>query len=475
MARSIGVRHVGPVAESARSAVGVSRRDPLAYGARVVPNILVVMSDQQRPDSCGVFGQRLEVTPVLDALAARGVAFDNAFTVQPVCGPSRSVMQTGLYPTSTGCWRNGLALPAGIPTLADRLSALGYQTGYVGKWHLASDRGPRLPAPRRPQRWESAPVPPSRRGGYRDAWVAADALEMTSGPYSGHVFDEQGERVELDGFRVDAVTDLAVDRIGRLDRERPFLMWVSHLEPHHQNDRMRTIGPRGWARRFAGFDLPGDLSRWKGDWRWNYAEYLACCASIDANLGRLLGALERDGRLDDTVVVFTSDHGSHFRTRNLEYKRSPHDASLRVPLVIAGPGFGGGARRSDLVTHLDLVPTLVAAAGGVVRDLPGSALHGVVDRDDVFVQISESQIGRAIRTRSHTLAVRSTTRNPLAGHLRPADPTYRVTHLYDNVGDPHQRTNLVADGRHASVRAELVRRLVGRIAQVEGCDASIVG
>ena len=104
------------------------------------PNVLVVLSDQQRPDSCGVFGQRLPVTPHLDSLAAGGVAFDNAFTVQPVCGPARATLQTGEYPTTVGCWRNGIALPPGTETLADRMHGLGYQTGYIGKWHLASDR-----------------------------------------------------------------------------------------------------------------------------------------------------------------------------------------------------------------------------------------------------------------------------------------------------------------------------------------------
>lgn len=106
----------------------------------MVPNIVVVLTDQQRPDSCGVFGQRLPVTPVLDGLAARGVAFEEVFTVQPVCGPARASLQTGQYPTRIGCWRNGLALPSDVPTLAERLGGLGYRTGYIGKWHLASDR-----------------------------------------------------------------------------------------------------------------------------------------------------------------------------------------------------------------------------------------------------------------------------------------------------------------------------------------------
>jgi len=438
------------------------------------PNVLVVLSDQQRPDSCGVYGQRLPVTPRLDALAAVGTAFDQAFTVQPVCGPSRAAIQTGLYPTTTGCWRNGIALPPGTETLADRLGALGYQTGYVGKWHLASNRGRHLPLDRPPARFERRPVPPERRGGYRDVWVAADALEHTSGATRGHVYDETGDRVELHGYRVDALTDIALDRLDRFDEDRPFLLFVSFLEPHHQNNRLRTIGPEGLAANFLSFDRPGDLPSWRGDWRWNYAEYLACCASIDANLGRLVEHLDRNGRLDNTVIVFTSDHGSHFRTRNLEYKRSPHDASIRVPLIISGPGFGNGERRADFATNLDLVPTLIVAAGGDDPSLDGRPLQTADGApDEVLVQISESQIGRALRTPTHTYAAKSPTRNPLAGHLRPAADRYVGTHLYDNRADPHQLRNLIDDLSSVDLRRELATRLAERIYAVEGGRADV--
>lgn len=275
-------------------------------------------------------------------------------------------------------------------------------------------------------------------------WVAADALEHTSGATRGHVYDEHGDRVDLRGYRVDALTDLtdlAIDRLDRFDRGRPFLLFVSFLEPHHQNNRFRTIGPTGWARRFAGFDRPGDLPAWRGDWRWNYAEYLACCASIDTNLGRLVDHLDRDGRLESTLVVFTSDHGNHFRTRNLEYKRSPHDASIRIPLVIAGPGFRDGGHRSDLATNLDLMPTLVTAAGGDDPGLDGRPLQTDEGAPDaVLVQVSESQTGRALRTPTHTYAAKAPGHNPLAGHLRPAADRYAGTHLYDNTRDPTNAT-----------------------------------
>jgi arylsulfatase A-like enzyme len=437
------------------------------------PNVLVVLSDQQRPDSCGVFGQRLDVTPNLDALASDGVAFDNSFTVQPLCGPSRAAMQTGVMPTTIGCWRNGRSLPAETTTLASALGALGYWTGYIGKWHLASDGG-YLPKPGTgATRFGNKPVPPARRGGYEDLWLAADSLEATSLPYRGHVFDGDGNRVKLNGFRVDAMGDLAVDALkGRAEDDRPFLMFVSFLEPHHQNNRFRIIGPKGWAKRFSNYDVPADLTGTRGDWRWNYAEYLACCASIDANLGRLTDALEATGQLDDTLVVYSSDHGSHFRTRNLEYKRSPHDASIRVPLVVRGPGFRGGRRSDALVSSLDLLPTLVSAAGGAPVPTDGAALQhqldGTANRDSVLVQISESQVGRALRTNRHTYAVQAKGLGPLARYRFGEADTYEEYAVYDNVADPAQKHNLAGTTATVELRRALAAQLADEVERLEG-------
>lgn len=451
------------------------------------PDILVILSDQQRPDTIGVYGQSLEVTPVLDALARHGTVFDNAFCVNPVCGPARASIQTGRWPTSIGCWRNGLSLPDEVPTLAGRLGALGYRTGYVGKWHLASDIGPRLPADRTRQSFIRTAVPPERRGGYTDAWAAADALELTSSPYRGHLWDESGDQVALDGYRVDAVGDVAVDRLQRFaSGDDPYLLFVSFLEPHHQNDRFRTIGPKGWAKRYRDFTVPGDLVGTWGDWRWNYAPSLAACAAIDVNVGRMLDTVRAHRSLENTVVVYASDHGSHFRTRNLEYKRSCHESSIRVPLVIAGPGFDRGGRDDRLVTHLDLLPTLVRAAGGEPDDtLDGRALqpHGGAGsagdsagdgceaepwRDEVLIQISESQIGRALRTTRYTYAAAAPGRNPWRGHLTPSADTYVETHCYDLEADPHQRFDLAGSPSTRTLRATLAKRLTAAIERVEG-------
>jgi uncharacterized sulfatase len=440
------------------------------------PDIVVVLSDQQRPDACGVYGQWLPVTPNLDAMASDGVVFENAFTVQPLCGPARASLQTGLYPTGVDCWRNGLALPLGIDTLATRLRGLGYRTSYVGKWHLASDRG-RLPAGRVPARLGTKPVPPERRGGYVDSWIAADALERTSGPFGGHVFDPAGRQVDFTGYRVDAITDLAIGEL-RVADERPRLLFVSYLEPHHQNSLGRVVGPKGWAERFRDFDVPGDLARRAGDWKWNYAEYLAACASLDANLGRLRAAIDDTLDADNTLVIYTSDHGNHFRTRNLDYKRTCHDASIRVPLVVRGPGFRGDVRSDALVTLLDLVPTLVTAAGGDDPELDGRPLQPALTDGDarahVFIQISESQIGRAIRTCTHTYSVRAPGHDPRLGKQHPRSDVYVDDKLYDNTADPFQRRNRVKDPTFADLRHQLAAHLLAEIERVEDHSPRIV-
>lgn len=135
------------------------------------PNILVFFTDQQRWDTVGCYNPAISTTPVLDQLAREGVKFENAFTVQPVCGPARSCLQTGRYPTQNGCYRNNIAMRQDEVTLAKLFNQAGYDTAYIGKWHLAD--------------LDEKPVPEELRGGWQ-YWLAADALEHTSHPYGGH-------------------------------------------------------------------------------------------------------------------------------------------------------------------------------------------------------------------------------------------------------------------------------------------------
>ena len=318
-------------------------------------NIVFYFTDQQRWDTCGCFGQPLDITPNLDRLAAEGVKFDNAFSPQPVCGPCRALFQTGRYGTDTGCFRNNVMLPPESMTLARYLERAGYETAYIGKWHLASD-GP-LDGPPAVDHTVTA-VPRELRGGYTGYWRAADVLEFTSHGYDGYVFDENDRRVDFQGYRADCITDMALGFFDTYDRKKPFFMTVSQIEPHHQNDHGHYEGPAGSRERFADFVLPHDLEALGGNAAEEYPDYLGQCASLDENLGRIVERLKKEGLYENTVILYASDHGSHFKTRNRDahltgaddYKRSCHDASLHVPLVIAGGPYRGGAAVEELVS-----------------------------------------------------------------------------------------------------------------------------
>jgi uncharacterized sulfatase len=424
------------------------------------PNVLYFFTDQQRWDTCGCYGQQLDVTPNLDRMASEGVRFDNAFTCQPVCGPARACIQTGKWATQTGCVTNGIALPQDDKTIAHWLSEAGYDVGYVGKWHLASTRGE--------FDYQTDPVPLERRGGYKDYWVASDVLEFTSHSYDGHMFNAENERVEFpEGrYRVDAVTDWAEDYIRSRDEDQPWFLFLSYIEPHHQNDHHQYEGPRGSKERFAGYEVPGDLVDTEGDWRENYPDYLGCINALDGALGRLQDLLEELGMDEDTVIIWTSDHGSHFCTRNSEYKRACHDGCTHIPMVISGPGFNGGQSRSELTNLIDTPPTVLKAAGlDVPEYMVGRPLQDLSEnraedwREEVFMQISESHCGRAIRTQKWKYSVRAP---GASGGTRYAD-RYVEDFLYDLESDPHERNNLVADPRYDEIRRSLRQRLKARM------------
>lgn len=425
---------------------------------RSKPNIIVFFSDQQRYDTIGCYGQELDITPNIDKMAFQGVRFEYAFTCQPVCGPARACIQTGRWATQTGCYRNDKALPKSEKTIAHWLSEAGYETAYIGKWHLASDSAG--------ERYRDRGVPAELRGGYKDYWLASDALEHTSHGYDGHMYDGNMNKVEFKGYRADCLTDFAIDYLRDRRKERPLFLFISYLEPHHQNDRNRFEGPEGSKEKYKSFKVPGDLEGTGGDWRENYPDYLGACASLDYNLGRLRDELQLQGMADNTVVFYISDHGCHFRTRNGEYKRSCHESSIRIPFIVQGPGFTGGRTVSELVSLIDLPPTILRAAGlAKPENMAGMQLQQLVDnlgnswRDEVFIQISEDHIGRAIRTKNWKYSIWVPSDKGWSGWDKMDSEVYHEQCLYDLINDPFERRNLIADPAYQAVRQELSERL----------------
>ncbi len=432
-----------------------------------MPNILFLFSDQQRYDTVSCYGSPIveNLTPNLDRLAAQGVRFQYAFTPQPVCGPARSCLQTGKYATQTGCFRNQIALKTDEKTIAHYLAQAGYEVGYLGKWHLASTIG----IEGAEYNVRTKPIPPQRRGGYKDFWLASDVLEFTSTSYSGHMFDAEGNRREFpkDRYRVDAQTDWLIEYLRNRNTDNPFFMFASYIEPHHQNNSGHFEGPKGAKERFAKYNVPGDLDGREGDWQAEMPDYLGCCKSLDDNVGRIVAELDHLGLTENTLIIYTSDHGCHFKTRNSEYKRTCHENTIHIPMIIKGPGFSGGKVISELVSLIDLTPTILKSAAAPIPDImQGRPLQDLVDGDardwpdDVFIQISETQVGRALRTKQWTYSVRAHGKD---GGKDPSSDTYTEDFLYDNQSDPFQTNNLIDSPDLLNVRKELARRLIDRM------------
>ena len=427
-----------------------SKGSPSAAAKRR-PNVVVFFTDQQRWDTTGLHGNPLDLTPNLDRVAQQNLHVAHSFTCQPVCGPARSCLQTGLYATTTGCWRNSIPLPPDSRTLAHYFGEAGYDTGYIGKWHLYD-------------REVEGPVPADRRFGY-DYWLASNVLEFTSDAYDTVLYDNDDNEQRLPGYRVDAVTDAAI-RYVDTHQDDPFFLFVSYIEPHHQNHIDDYPPPTGYRERYTGRWVPPDLAALGGSTHQHLGGYYGMVKRLDEAYGRMQDALRSMGLQDDTIVLFTSDHGNHFKTRNGEYKRSCHESSIRVPTVLSGPGFQGAGQLPELVSLIDLPPTLLDAAGiEIPEQMQGRSMMPLVRRedtqewpDDVFVQISEAQTGRAVRTKRWKYGVNA--ESPDTPPTGRAD-TYEEQYLYDLDYDPYELTNLIGSAAHepvAQIMADRLRR-----------------
>ena len=410
-------------------------------------NIIFYFSDQQRWDTVNE-----KVTPNLCQLAKEGVKFEKNFTRQPVCGPARACLQTGVYATQCGCYWNGIPLPQDITPLAHYFNEAGYQTAYIGKWHLASDRLPGIGL-----HCESKPVPKNKQGEYQ-YWRAADVLEFTSHGYDGYVFDSDGNKIEFKGYRADCINDFALEYLDNRDTEKPFFMFVSQLEPHHQNDHHTYEGYKETVDSYKDYPLPDDLTFLKGDYKEMYPDYISAINRLDYNVGRLVQKLKDLQIYDDTIIIYTSDHGSHFKTRNPEYKRSCHESASHTPLIIKGGGFEGGKIETRLSSLIDIPPTLLSMAGIPIPDsymgvdLTKQINNPEEKRDCVFMQISEASNSRAIRTDRFKYEVRDWA---VTGYAHHSSKIYFENYLYDLEKDPNEKNNLIKDPRYKHVRQEL--------------------
>ena len=457
----------------AGSAASVSANEaknsaPLAGSPRKKPNIVLYLADEFRGDFIGAAGANSCVrTPNLDRIAQRGVIFTHAVTNQPLCSPSRACMLTGRYATETGVWKLEVDMRRDLPTLATLLREQGYTANLIGKWHLAKANvkaGAGFG-------W----VEPDLRGGFLDVWEGANVLERTTHPYYGTIWDREGKEISFkDQYRVDFLTDRAV-RFLEQPHEKPFLLYISQLEPHFQNDLNTVIGPKGMADKYQNPIVPGDLSSLPGVWQQQLPDYYAAIERIDQSVGRIVETLEKQNLLDDTIFLFTSDHGCHFGTRENNYKRTPHDSSIRIPMLLAGPGVRANRRVGSIAGNINITPTLLDLCGlQAPASMKGRSMDSLINSLDgeaawknyeliQFSQTNNTGMGRAVRTADWTYSIA----NPTGGSEAPFATSYTEYVMFNNAEDPCQLLNL-AGRRQYKEKSEELRKLLKELIAYSG-------
>jgi arylsulfatase A-like enzyme len=424
----------------------------------------MICADQFRADFVGASRENPSVqTRHIDALAARGVNFRQCISNQPLCSPSRASFLTGRYATETSVWKLGNELDHSLPTLATEFRRNGYTANFMGKWHISQTE---LEGSRKQMGW----IPPGpSRGGFDDLWEGANVLELVSHPYAGSYWDNEGRNIGFkDEYRVDFISRRAVEFIEQ-KHNKPWLLFLSQLEPHQQNDVDAFVPPKRYEGSYADPFIPEDLRNLPGNWRSRIPGYYGCVQAIDDCVGALVSAIDRTGQLENTILLFFSDHGCTFRTRLGEYKRSPHDSSLRVPFVIAGPGFDQSIVVDEVVSLLDLTPTLLDAAGiqppASMRGKPLKPLaqdpKGRSAWDSTaYFQISQSICGRGIRTRDWCYCAF----DPTVQHGEAEYGThYQDFALYSIAGDPAEIVNLVGRPEYKDIADQLREELQKQI------------
>ncbi|TDD71026.1 choline-sulfatase [Jiangella aurantiaca] len=460
------------------------------------PNVLIVMVDQLTAFGLGAYGNDEVLTPHLDALAERGVVFENAYANSPLCVPSRASMMTGRLPSAVPCNDNAEEFPASVPTFAHTLRRAGYRTILAGKMHfvgpdqlhgfeerLTTDIFPADLTWTRP--WESLGDPPRLSGRQRSGGREYVDILNRSGPqpwtYQMH-YDEEVRFRTLQRLR-----ELALDTGPR--RTEPWLLVTSMTQPHDPYAAPAEYWDRYEGRpirlpdRSAAAPERHPLDAWvnafHGVDRHDVTEeqvylarrgYYAMISYVDDVVGRLVAEVDRLRLADDTVVLFTSDHGDQLGEHDMFFKRTLREWSVRIPLLAAGPGVAARHRVTTPVSLADLHPTLADLAGTALPDCVATRFDGAslapqlagrdAEHPDVILEnYAEGTIApvRAV-IRGRTKLVRA-----------PGLPDQ----LYDLGADPAEERNVVDDAAYADV-SERMRTDLSKTWDAEEARRTIV-
>jgi len=415
------------------------------------PNVVFVLADQWRAQATGYAGDPNALTPNLDKLAAGSVNLTNAVSGCPVCCPYRASLMTGKYPLSHGVFLNDLCLSSKGTSLAEAFAAAGYDTAYIGKWHLDGHG-------------RSSYIPKDRRQGF-DYWKV---LECTHN-YNRSFYYAADDRTKLTwkGYDAIAQTRDACDYIGaRTSASKPFLLVLSWGPPHNP---YRTA-PQKYKDLYKGKELklranvPASA---RAAARRDLAGYYAHVSALDACLGKLVETVGRAGIADNTILVFTSDHGDMLGSRGMGRKQKPWDESIMVPFLLRYPAALGKAPKViDMpINTPDIMPTLLGLGGiKVPRGVEGKDFSGVLcgreaPANDAALITCVSPFGewyrgkgrefRGVRTRRYT-------------YVRDLKGPWL---LYDNREDPCQMKNLAGKAEFADLQKRLDGLLKRRLTE----------
>ena len=410
------------------------------------PNVVFVFGDQWRQQATGYAGDPNVNTPNLDALARESVNFTHALAGCPVCSPYRASLLTGQRPLTHGVFVNDVYLQPRATSIAQAFSAAGYDTAYIGKWHVDGHG-------------RSNPIPRERRLGF-DYWKV---LECTHDyHHSPYYAGDSDEKLYWNGYDALAQTRDAETYIRNHDKDAPFFLALSWGPPHAPYG----TAPEEFRKHYDANtielrpNVPDAIAAQAREW---LAGYYAHCSALDACLGDLLTTLRECRIENETIVVFTSDHGDMLGSQGQTKKQRPWDESIRVPFLLRWPGVPGWRPRETdaLIDAPDIMPTLLGLCGASIPDtVEGLDFSGHIaggnDPSDAtalimcaqpFGQWTLARHGgkeyRGLRTKRYT-------------YVRDLQGPWL---LYDNEGDPCQMRNLIHDADAANIRNQLEERL----------------
>ena len=424
-------------------------------------NIIWIFGDQHRGQTLGIMGDPNVHTPNLDRMSTEGMYFPQACANNPWCCPARFMMMTGLY-SHKGIYKTPPPAPMDpeLPTIATLLKDGGYHTAYFGKWHL-NGRGQAGV-----KKEQVRTVPKEGRGGF-DTWVG---YENNNSQYDcwvhGHIEDQNVPVTRLGDYETDSLTDYLLDEIDRRKddhREQPFFAALSVQPPHVPNVAPERDMVRHTPGKVALRPNVPPVKRVEDHARRELAGYHAQIENLDWNVGRVLKRLSEHDMLDDTLIIFFSDHGDCMGSHGYREKSSPWEESVRVPFIIAGgvPYKGRPAgQRNEMVSLIDLLPTTLGLAEVEVPDwVDGYDFSGVV-RNDVGADAPDSiylqHCVRKMLKDGCDRAWRAVVTQDGWKYAVIPDAPYLMFNLNE---DPYEMNNLAFNQRFIAERTQLHQRL----------------